>query len=46
MEGEKDGPDEALNPEKLAPVDNGVDPLRPAGLAVRDAEARYLGGVT
>lgn len=37
--------DEPLRPDIFVPVDNG-DALLLAGLAVRDAERRYLGGVT
>ena len=44
-EGEKEGPDDSLCPEAPALADKGEPDLL-AGLAFRDAESRYLGGVT
>ena len=44
-EGEKEAPDDSLRPDAVALADNGEPDLL-AGLAFRDAESRYLGGVT
>lgn len=44
VEGENNAPDDTLRPEALALVDKG-DALLLAGLAARDPESRYLGGV-
>lgn len=44
-EGEKAGPEDTLRPEAPALADSG-DPDLLAGLAPRDVERRYLGGVT
>lgn len=44
VEGENNAPDDTLRPEALALVDKGDAPLL-AGLAARDPESRYFGGV-
>lgn len=45
VDGENDAPDESLRPERPALPDRGDDAPLLAGVAVLEAESRYLGGV-
>lgn len=45
VDGENDAPDESLRPEGPALPDRGDDAPLLAGVAVLEAESRYLGGV-